>query len=234
MKQIKQPGKLLSVILAVILLVGSLSALSAAVNAAPNNETVIYNFLVTTMGLNPAGACGVLVNIEYESDFDPHCYGDGGTSYGICQWHQDRFSRLRSFCAANGFDYTTVEGQLHYLNFELKNYYPSVYDYLRNVPNTSEGAYNAAYHWCYYFEVPANREYQASVRGSRAMSAYWPVYGSGGYVPTNPTQPVVEPTTRPGGSDQTGTVSKAGAYQIFTRLIQLIRVIVLELNKILS
>ena len=234
MKQNTQKRKLLSVILAVILLVGSLGLLSAAVNAASNNETTIYNFLITTMGINPAGACGVLVNIEYESDFDPHCYGDDGTSYGICQWHDERFTRLRNFCAANGFDYTTVEGQLHYLNYELKNYFPSVYNYLRSVPNSAEGAYNAAYHWCYYFEVPANREYQASMRGSRAMSVYWPVYGSGTYTPPTTTQP--NNPTNPGGTQttQTGTVTKAGAYQIFTRLLQLMKVIVGELTKILS
>lgn len=55
-------------------------------------EAIIYEFLVSNMGLTSAAACGVIANIQYESGFSPTKLGDHGTSYGICQWHNGRFS----------------------------------------------------------------------------------------------------------------------------------------------
>ena len=37
------------------------------------------------------------------------------------------------------------------------------YDYIKNVENTADGAYLAGYNWCYYYEIPANRELKARV-----------------------------------------------------------------------
>ena len=50
-----------------------------------------------TMGLNNAAACGVLTNIQCESSFNPEVLGDGGTSYVICQWHNERWTRLQKY-----------------------------------------------------------------------------------------------------------------------------------------
>ena len=145
--------------------------------AASDNETAIFTYLTGAMGLNNAAACGVLANIEVESNFNPRAGGDGGSSYGICQWHASRYTRLKNYCYNRGLDYTTLYGQLCYLNFELENYYPGLLEKLRGVENTAGGAYNAGYYWCYYFEVP--RGYASGVsdaRGARAMADYWPVY----------------------------------------------------------
>ena len=101
------------------------------------NTVFIYQYLTSTMGLNHAGACGVLANIQLESNFNSLALGDGGSSYGICQWHNGRFNNLISYCNKNGFDYNTVNGQLQYLSHELANNYPSVLNYVKNVPNTT-------------------------------------------------------------------------------------------------
>ena len=161
-----------------------------SVRAASNQET-IFAFLMEEIGFNSAAACGVLANIEKESSFNPNAYGDGGASYGICQWNTFRFTALQTWCGANGHDYTTLEGQLRYLQFELSannaNYLwngKTIYNKLAAVTDTAEGAYAAAYDWCYYFEVPANREKKARDRGNLAVSAYWPVYGQGDPAPT--------------------------------------------------
>lgn len=82
-------------------------------NISENTET-IYWYLRNNMGLNHAAACGVLANIHLESNFNPLSLGDGGTSYGICQWHNGRFNNLISYCNGNGLDYNTLTGQLSY------------------------------------------------------------------------------------------------------------------------
>lgn len=140
-------------------------------------QDAIYNFLAE-QGLNDAAIAGIMANINHECGFDYNAYGDGGTSYGLCQWHAGRFTALKNYCSSNGLDYTSLDGQLSYLMYELKNGYSGVYNTLMNVPNTSDGAYQAAYRWTYDFERPANTESQAESRGSQAVSNYWPIYSA--------------------------------------------------------
>lgn len=146
---------------------------------ASANETAVFNFLKTKMGLNSAAACGVLANIQHESSFDPHALGDYGTSYGICQWHNERWDRLKDYCKSKKLDSTTLNGQLYYLYYELSNFYPSVLSKLKSVPNTAQGAYDAAYYWCYNFEVPADTANTSATRGNSAKTNFWPIYGDG-------------------------------------------------------
>ena len=82
-----------------------------------------------------------------------------------------------NYCSSNGFDYLSIQGQLEYLKHELQGSdFKHIYDYMKNVPNTKEGAYNAGYYWCYYFEIPSNRASRSSSRASAAVNNYWPVY----------------------------------------------------------
>ncbi len=158
--------------------VSSSSSASGVANfSGSNNEEKMYNYL-SSQGFNDAAICGILANINYESGFSTDAVGDGGTSYGICQWHEGRWDNLNSYCEENNLDSSSIEGQGQYLLYELQNSYPGVYDTLKNVPNTSEGAYQAAYKWTTDFEVPENKESQADIRGSSASSTYWEQYGS--------------------------------------------------------
>lgn len=152
--------------------------------ASGANATTIFRFLVSDMSYSSAAACGVLANIQAESDFNPNCYGDKGTSYGICQWHNSRFTALKNWCKQNGYDYTTLTGQLYYLKKELsanndtylyngKTINNKMLTYTASVDN----AYNAGYYWCYTYEVPANRESVAKSRGNVAKNTYWPEFG---------------------------------------------------------
>lgn len=148
-----------------------------------SNESTIYKFLTTEMGLNCAGACGVLANIRYESGFKPDIYGDNGTSYGICQWHLGRFERLKEY---RKNDWQTLEGQLWYLKYELEKSYKKVLNYIKAVPDTAQGAYDAGYYWCVHFEIPANKEESGAKRGNLAKNTYYPKYsGSGSEKSTN-------------------------------------------------
>ena len=172
--------KALIVLLSVITVLSSTTVVSFAASVSTSKTVqTIFDFLVDEMGLNSAAACGVLANIEKESDFNPTLYGDNGTSYGICQWHNSRFDNLKNFCTKNGYSWKTLEGQLHFLKYELETQ-PSttgyILDKIEDVPNTAQGAYQAAYDWCYYFERPANKAAKSETRGTRAKEDYWPVY----------------------------------------------------------
>lgn len=142
---------------------------------AEDAEKTVYYYLTDEMEFSPAAACGVLGNIAAESGFRPDIYAGG--AYGLCQWMEPRLSRLQSFCRTKGLDYSSAYGQAAFIEYELKKFYPHVYYYLRGVGNSAAGAYDAAYYWCKYFEIPANREYQAQRRGGIARAQYWPKYG---------------------------------------------------------
>lgn len=145
-------------------------------NSESSNTTIVFNYLVDELKMNSAAACGVLANIYYESGFDPHMEGDNNTSYGICQWHADRKTNLINYCKSNNLDYTTLEGQLAFLKYELVNSYSKIYNYMLDEKNTADGAYDAGWYWCYNFEVPANRETVSVTRGNLAKNTYWEQY----------------------------------------------------------
>lgn len=124
------------------------------------------------MGLNHAAAAGVLANAQCESAFNTFSLGDGGTSYGLLQWHAGRFNSLIAYCNNNGLDYNTAKGQLAYMEHELETGYRSVLEYIRNVPDTEQGAYDAAYYWCMHFELPADTVNQSIRRGNLAKDYF--------------------------------------------------------------
>ena len=150
---------------------------SAASFSGSNNQEKLYSYL-SSQGFNDAAICGILANIQHESSFDTTAVGDGGTSYGICQWHAGRWDSLKSFCEENNLDDSSIEGQAKYLVNELKNSYPGVYETLKSVPNTADGAYQAAYKWTTDYEVPADIENMAALRGNTDVDTYWDQYGS--------------------------------------------------------
>ena len=140
------------------------------------NADYIFECLTKKLGYNEAAACGIMANIRCESTFNPHAWNAGGGSYGLCQWTGGRYGRLQSWCRSNGYDYTTIDGQLAYLEFELKNYYSGVENYLRSVPNTADGAYDAGQYYCYHFEAPASRGSVSHYRGGLASGTFWATY----------------------------------------------------------
>ena len=141
------------------------------------NKDKIFSYL-HSQGFNNAAICGILSNIQHESNFNPNSLGDSGTSYGICQWHNSRWTRLKNYCSKNNLSYKSLEGQVSFLVYELKKYYPKVYNTIKNVPNTKKGAYDAAYSWTVHYEVPVNRYKQGDRRGKAASSTYWDAYGN--------------------------------------------------------
>ena len=140
------------------------------------NAEYIFEYLTQRLNYSEAAACGIMANIRCESTFNPHAWNAGGGSYGLCQWTGGRYSRLRNWCGSNGYDYTTIDGQLAYLQFELLNHYTGVENYIRSVENTSEGAYLAGQYYCYHFEAPASRGSVSVYRGNLASGVFWDSY----------------------------------------------------------
>lgn len=140
-------------------------------------EQQIFTFLTIDMRLPISAVCGILANIEKESNFDPSAVGDDDTSYGLCQWHNSRYTALVGYCMAHGLDHTTVRGQLEFLRYELESDHPEMLEKFYSAPNTAGAAYQCGYDWCAIFERPSNVEQQAAVRGTLARNAYWSRYG---------------------------------------------------------
>lgn len=114
-------------------------------------------------GLNTAACIGILANIQAESNFNTSAVGDYGTSFGICQWHNERGLAMIAIAGSNWS--TNLTGQLNYLWHELStSYKSSVLDPIKQVANTLEGAKQAADIFVRKFEVPANVDQQSQIR----------------------------------------------------------------------
>ncbi len=173
--------KMLLVFISIFILAGVIPLSANASTSTSNNKTKIFSYLTNELGFNSAAACGIMANIEKESNFKSNVIirdSNGLPSGGLCMWNGGRLNNLKAYCSKNGLNYLSIEGQLSYLKSELqKKQYVHIYKYLKNVANNSKGAYNAAHYWCYYFEIPANRSSKSVQRGNSATKSYWPVYG---------------------------------------------------------
>ena len=173
---------LIKVLLIAMTLVTLITVIPLSANATSDNKTQIFSYLTKEMGLNSAAACGIMANIEKESNFKPATIirdSNGLQSGGLCMWNGSRLNSLKRYCNNKGLNYLSIKGQLSYLAYELKlSQYKHVFNYLKKVPNNSSGAYDAAYYWCYYFEIPASRGSRSVQRGNAAVRTYWPTYGN--------------------------------------------------------
>ena len=124
--------------------------------AAGDTQASIYTIL-SEKGYSKAAICAILANMSQESGFRTDAIGDNGTSYGLCQWHAGRWDSLNSYCNEHGYDPSSIEGQVAYMDYELQNNYPGVYDKLMSVDDTIEGAREASKYWTIHYEIPANK-----------------------------------------------------------------------------
>ena len=147
----------------------------------PANEYTIFGFLVNELGLPGAAAAGIMANLWTESHWNPNALGDNGTSYGLCQWHNERWERLKSFCDTSGYNWESNEGQLYYLKYELESStgYSAMLARMRTYPDAPEGAYQAAYDFCVTFERPKDSEAKGAQRGYNAQTIFYPMFLEG-------------------------------------------------------
>ena len=80
---------------------------------------------------------------------------------------------MKSWCKKNNKDYTSIQGQLDFMHWELKNNDPyGTYKHLTKCKNNSKGAYDAGWYFCYWYERPANKDERSKLRGQEAQKYY--------------------------------------------------------------
>ena len=141
----------------------------SGLEASPRN--VIEFFM--KKGMCAAVGCGIAGNIKAESNFRTNAVGDNGTSFGICQWHNNRGTAMKSFCQNYGGDWNiNLTGQLEYLWWELCNNKGYGLSDLRTIYNSLEGAKKAADIFVRKFERPKNVD-NASIKRQANAETYW-------------------------------------------------------------
>lgn len=141
---------------------------------------------LTQLGYSPAQAAGILGNLKTESGLNPSAVGDGGTSYGLAQWHNDRWAGLKNYAASHGMSQADPVAQINYLDWELKNKEPRAYKALQSAGTPQDAA--AAF---LHFERPqgytadnplasmgAQKRVQAAVGLYNSLSGQEPIPGS--------------------------------------------------------
>ena len=171
--------RLLCILLIAAMLVAVIAISASAATDTSANEKEIYAFLTGSLGLNTAAASGIMANIYYETGFRADLAV--GTYYGLFMYYGPLAAELRAWCSSNGYDYSTVAGQMAFFKVLLEGgisgyNYDSLLASLRSVSNTADGAYSAGDMFCRQFERPANLSYEANKRGSYASSTIFPKY----------------------------------------------------------
>lgn len=101
-------------------------------------------------GYSKENASGIAGNLYVESKYDPLAVGDNGNSFGLAQWHKDRWEKLNEYARANNVDPNTFKGQLDYLDYELRNSEKKAMAELLK----AETPHESAYAFAKYFERP--------------------------------------------------------------------------------
>lgn len=98
----------------------SQSGSSSGIFGTGSVEEQIWNFLRAN-GFSAAATAGIMGNMYAESGMivTVEEYSGGG-GYGLCQWTGSRRTDLLNWCANNGYDATTLEGQLNFLLYEVE------------------------------------------------------------------------------------------------------------------
>ncbi len=142
---------------------GGVSGIENRPGVRGNAQQTIDFFMAK--GLSRAQAAGIAGNLLYESGFNPSAVGDGGTSFGVAQWHLGRGEAMKRWTREHGYSSTSFKGQLEFLWYELNHNESNALGKLR----ATGTAYDAGMAFCRYFERPA---YINPARGQAAERFY--------------------------------------------------------------
>lgn len=182
-------------------------------NKYKNNETQVYDYLRNELGFNNAVASGILANIWYESSFNRNAEAmdtNGALSYGLVMWNGSNRTSLIDYCAKNNLDYTSVEGQMEYLKYDLNTPYQKsigTLAKLQSLPDNASGAYDAGYYFCTMYERPSDKHEKGIERGTKANEYYLNYID---YDPSNPNSSGVSATPNLGQQIAATAISKIG------------------------
>ena len=86
-----------------------------------SNAEKAFNFFLAN-GFTPEQAAAFVGNFAAESRIEPDTLNPndvGKPAFGLAQWRGARYTGLVNFCATNGLDYKSLQGQLQYSLYEL-------------------------------------------------------------------------------------------------------------------
>ena len=129
-----------------------------------SNSRDIIDFL-KEKGLSEEQASGIAGNLFIESRFKTDALGDNGTSFGLAQWHENRWDDLKEFVRDNDYDINSINGQLEFLWYELKNKYYSVLVELKKTYTPAD----AATVFASKYEKPASKNYSNRVKSAEDL-----------------------------------------------------------------
>ena len=85
----------------------------------------IFLYLISSdqHAYTPKQACGIMGNLQHESGLNPKAVSQvpGEESFGLAQWNPavNRKQELFEYCTLNGYDPTSLNGQLKFLKYDL-------------------------------------------------------------------------------------------------------------------
>jgi hypothetical protein len=83
-------------------------------------------------------ACGIIGNLVVESQMSPTLLDDGGTSYGLAQWHRERWNALKAFARRAGKPASDFRLQLEFIHYELQTEETLAREALKRAKNIRE------------------------------------------------------------------------------------------------
>lgn len=92
-------------------------------------------------GYSDVQIAAVLGHWKNESSFRLDAVGDGGTSYGLAQWHNERWTGLKNYAAKNGLPVNSVAAQVGYFDWELNNTEKSAGYKLKSATTVAEASW---------------------------------------------------------------------------------------------
>ena len=152
-----------------VLSADDISALATINVNVDQNRSWAYHYLKGKALPTPV-VIGILANIEGESHFNTAAVGDYGTSFGICQWHNNRGANMKNFVGADWA--TNLQGQLDFLLQEFYSSYRSVKDAMMQSSDNLMGACQCTDIFVRRFEVPANVDSVSETRQGYAKSLW--------------------------------------------------------------
>lgn len=147
---------------------GDYSGTTDTSNLSGNQKIIVEQLMKN--GFKPAAAIGLLANIYAESSCRPSAVGDNGTSFGICQWHNERGTAMKKYVGANWS--SNLSGQIDYLIYDLNTNFRSLLSYINNIDNNVSGAKAVADRFVRDFERPAAVN-SASVKRQQYAEEFW-------------------------------------------------------------
>ena len=117
---------------------------------------------------DPAPACGILGNVQRESGFNPGASGDGGSAYGLGQWHPDRQKAFQQHFQ-KPIQGSSLEDQTHFITFEMREGNETAAGRALLLATTPESAADVV---CRKYERPADKDGESRKRASSARAFF--------------------------------------------------------------